>query len=72
MERGGGDRTLTELAALRREIAELRAEQKALAEQVQEMARSFHAIATQIGIASEPYRRRASGEADSRDLPGFG
>ena len=71
MQRAEGDRTLVEIAALRREIAALREEQRQLAEQVQEMARSFRAIATQIGIAAEPYRRAGAAEADPRDLPGF-
>jgi len=72
MERAEASPTLVELAALRREIAALRAEQQQLAEQVQEMARSFRAIATQIGIAGEPYKRSddRSGRTD-RDLPGF-
>jgi hypothetical protein len=72
MERAETDRTLVELAALRREIAELRSEQRHLAEQVEEVARSFRAIATQIGIASEPYRREARASPQDRDLPGFG
>jgi hypothetical protein len=71
MERPETDRTLAELAALRREIAELRAEQRLLAERVEEVARSFRAIATQIGIAAEPYRKGKSGEAKGRELPGF-
>ena len=72
MARGQSDPTLVELAALRREIAALREEQRLLAEQVQEIARSFRAIATQIGIAGEPYRRSGGRtDPDSRDLPGF-
>jgi hypothetical protein len=71
MQRVEGDRTLAEIAALRREIAELRAEQKLLAEQVQEVARSFRAIATQIGIAGEPYRRENDSREDRQNLPGF-
>lgn len=72
MERRETDRTLVEVAALRREIAELREEQKLLTEQVQEIARSFRAIATQIGIAAEPYKGRGSrSDPDPHDLPGF-
>ena len=69
MQRGETDRTLAEIAALRQEIAELRAEQRALAEQVSDLARAFHAIATQIGIASEPYRSRT--DARDHDPAGF-
>lgn len=69
MERVEGDRTMAEIAALRREIAELREEQRSLTEQVQEVARTFRALATQIGIVSEPYQKR-SGHSD-RDPPGF-
>lgn len=66
------DRLLGELTALRQEIASLREEQQRLSDRVDEMTRAFRAIATQIGIASEPYRRSAaSAESGSRDLPGF-
>ncbi len=70
MQRAEPDRVLAELAALRRELAELREEQRALAERVDEVARTFRSLATQIGIASEPYRR----SSDERDRPpaGFG
>ena len=61
---------MVEITALRQEIAALREEQRLLAEQVEEVARSFRAIATQIGIASEPYKRGGSGSSH-RDLPGF-
>lgn len=71
METKTGDATLVELAALRREIAALREEQRALAQQVEEIARSFRAISTQIGIASEPYKKSGGRGASDRDLPGF-
>ncbi len=69
MERAEGDRTLVEVAALRREIAELRAEQRSLSEQVEEMTRTFRAIATQLGIVAEPYRRAT--KAPEPDRSGF-
>lgn len=56
MQRSEPDRIVVELAALRRELAELRAEQQQLAERVDEMAKTFRALATQIGIATEPYK----------------
>jgi hypothetical protein len=68
--RRDSDPMLIEIAALRQEVAALREEQKLLADQVEEVARSFRAIATQIGIASEPYKRGGSGNSH-RDLPGF-
>jgi hypothetical protein len=64
------DPMLVEIAALRQEIAALREEQRLLAEQVEEVARSFRAIATQIGIAAEPYKRGGA-DRSRRDLPGF-
>jgi len=60
-----------EVRALRQEVAELRAEQKALLAAMEEMSRTFRALATHLGIASEPYKR--SGEPPgSREIPGFG
>ena len=70
MERGETDRTLVELAALRREIAALREEQQLLAEKVQEIAQSFRAIATQIGIAGEPYRPSGGRKGHDPGPPG--
>jgi hypothetical protein len=64
------DPMMVEIAALRQEVAALREEQRLLADQVEEVARSFRAIATQIGIAAEPYKRGSSSHSH-RDLPGF-
>ncbi|HTT25475.1 MAG TPA: hypothetical protein VMH90_00740 [Thermoplasmata archaeon] len=64
------DPMMVEIAALRQEIAALREEQRLLADQVEEVARSFRAIATQIGIAAEPYKKGTAGSSH-RDLPGF-
>ena len=60
-----------EVRALRQEVAELRAEQKTLLAAMDEMNRTFRALATHLGIASEPYKR--SGEPPTqREIPGFG
>lgn len=60
-----------EVRALRQEVAELRAEQRALHEAIEEMSRTFRTIAVHLGIASEPYKR--GGEPDrKREIPGFG
>ncbi len=59
-----------QIRALRQELAELRAEQRETARIVEEMNRTFRALATQLGIASEPYRK-GSASTRSRDLPGF-
>lgn len=60
-----------EVRALRQEVAELRAEQKALMASMEELTRTFRALATHLGIASEPYKR--GGEPPSqREIPGFG
>lgn len=72
MAGGGSDEALweAELRSLREELKVLRTEQLELARAVDEMVRTFRAIATHLGIASEPYR---GGERPSRDrdLPGF-
>ncbi len=59
-----------EVRALRQEVADLRNEQRELLRAVEEMSRTFRALATQLGIAGEPYQRR-SGDTN-RELPGFG
>lgn len=59
-----------ELRALRQELAEMRAEQRALAEAVQQLTQTFRSLATQLGIAAEPYKKGAAA-ARERDLPGF-
>jgi len=60
-----------EVRALRQEVAELRAEQKALLAAMEEMTRTFRAIATHMGIAAEPYKR-AGEPPREREIPGFG
>jgi hypothetical protein len=60
-----------EVRALRQEVAELRAEQKAMARAIDEMTQTFRSLAVHLGIASEPYKKSGSGSGRDRDLPGF-
>jgi hypothetical protein len=63
--------TRAEFEALRRELAEMRAEQRELAKAVDQLSQTFRSVAIHLGIASEPYRKRSETERE-RDLPGFG
>jgi hypothetical protein len=60
----------SELEALRREVADLHAEQRVLAKTVEQMNDTFRALALHLGIAAEPYRGRAQ-STSRKDLPGF-
>jgi hypothetical protein len=60
-----------ELRNLRQELAQLRAEQKEMAEAVRQLVQTFRALATHLGIASEPYVRKDSDRSSDRDLRGF-
>jgi prefoldin subunit 5 len=60
-----------EVRALRQEVAELRAEQKALARAIDEMTQTFRSLAVHLGIASEPYKKATGSSSRDRDLPGF-
>lgn len=64
------DRWDHELAALRDELRQLRAEQRAMAAAVQELVRAFRTIAAHLGIAAEPYVRKGEPPRGS-DIPGF-
>jgi hypothetical protein len=69
-ERGG--RSLeAELEALRHELSEMRAEQREMAATIEGLYRTFRALATQLGIAAEPYRRSSDAGRERPDLPGF-
>lgn len=70
MKPGGEDRWEAELRALRAELSELKAEQRAMAKSVQDLVVTFRTLAAHLGIAGEPYARAAG--HDARDLPGFG
>lgn len=69
-ESGGAERWLGELTALRRELAELREEQRELARAVGELTQTFRSLATHLGVAAEPYKGAPRDRRD-RDAPGF-
>ena len=45
-------------------------DQREMATAIQELVTAFRTIATHLGIAAEPYVRKA-GAAPGRDIPGF-
>lgn len=53
---------------LRKEIEELRNEQREMANSLNQLVVTFRSLATHLGIAAEPY---AGKKKDQRDLPGF-
>ena len=59
-----------ELRTLREEVQALRAEQRDLARAVDQLTQTFRALATHLGIASEPYRPSAKGSRP-QDPAGF-
>jgi hypothetical protein len=65
-----GRRLRAELESLRRELAEMRAEQRVLAQMIDQMHQTFRQIAIQLGIGAEPYRKKED-PSKQRDLPGF-
>lgn len=64
----GEDHWEAELRMLRKEIEELRAEQKEMASAINQLVTTFRALAAHLGIAGEPYARKGNPD---RDLPGF-
>jgi prefoldin subunit 5 len=65
------DRWQVELQAIREELQQMRTEQREMATAISELVTTFRTLATHLGIASEPYVRKADRGA-TRDLPGFG
>jgi prefoldin subunit 5 len=65
------DRILTEINALRQDIAQMQQAQAELGRAMQEMTQTFRAIATHLGIAAEPYRTRSASRREEGP-PGFG
>ena len=57
-----------EVRMLRKEIEELRNEQRQMAQAINQLVTTFRSLATHLGIASEPYGTKKS---DDRDLRGF-
>ncbi len=64
------DRWEVELRALQEEFRAMRAEQREMAKAVHELVTTFRTLAAHLGIAAEPYARKAEARSD-RDLPGF-
>ncbi len=60
-----------ELHQLRQELTELRAEQRELARAVAQLVQTFQAIATQMGLVTEPYGKKDEGRGRGKELPGF-
>ena len=60
-----------EVRSLRRELAELRAEQREMAQAVEQLTQTFRTLATHLGIAGEPYRKKPSATGERSDIPGF-
>lgn len=60
-----------EIEALRHELAEMRSDQRELTKAVGEMRDTFRSLAIHLGIAAEPYQKKASSSTSARDLPGF-
>jgi len=57
-----------EVRMLRKEIEELRAEQREMANSINQLVTTFRSLATHLGIAAEPYGGKRK---DDRDVPGF-
>lgn len=63
-----------ELASIRQQLTELRAEQQEMKQAIEELVKTFRSLAMHLGIAAEPYRKAgSSGErGKSTEIPGFG
>ncbi len=64
------DRWEAEVRTLREELQKMRAEQREMAAAIQELVTTFRTLAAHLGIASEPYGRKADRPPGS-DIPGF-
>lgn len=60
-----------EVRTMRKELAELRAEQREMAQAIDQLNRTFRALASHLGIATEPYRKKPSAPVERADVPGF-
>jgi hypothetical protein len=69
----GGHPVELELASIRQQLTELRAEQQEMKQAIEDLVKTFRALALQLGIAAEPYRKAgAPGDRDKgADVPGF-
>jgi chromosome segregation ATPase len=59
-----------ELRALRQELRELKAQQEAMAQAINQLVTTFRSLATHLGIAAEPYQPKGTDTRKS-DLSGF-
>jgi prefoldin subunit 5 len=57
-----------EVRMLRKEIEELRSEQRQMAESINQLVTTFRQLAAHLGISGEPYGAR---KGNDRDLRGF-
>jgi hypothetical protein len=64
------ERWEAELRALREELGQLRAEQREMAQAINQLVTTFRSLATHLGIAAEPYGKKGS-RTSERDVPGF-
>jgi hypothetical protein len=62
-----------ELASIRQQVSELRAEQQEMKQSIDELVKTFRSLAMHLGIAAEPYRKGGSpgDRAKGSDIPGF-
>lgn len=62
-----------ELASIRQQLTELRAEQQEMKQAIDELVKTFRSLSMHLGIAAEPYRKGGSSgdRARSSDIPGF-
>ncbi len=62
-----------ELASIRQQLTELRAEQREMKQAIDELVQTFRSLAMHLGIASEPYRKSggATDRSKGSDIPGF-
>jgi hypothetical protein len=60
-----------ELRNLREELHQLRADQREMAQAVNQLVQTFRTLAAHLGIAAEPYVRKGGEPPADRDLPGF-
>jgi cytochrome P450 len=73
MGTSSSDPVQLELASIRQQLTELRAEQQEMKQAIEELVRTFRSMAMHMGIAAEPYRKGGSSSDRGRgsDIPGF-
>jgi hypothetical protein len=73
MGTSSSDPVQLELASIRQQLTELRAEQQEMKQAIEELVRTFRSMAMHMGIAAEPYRKggASSDRGKGADIPGF-